>query len=121
MPAPAGRPDFQALARLSTPWDETLLFAGTMGATSEERENFIKLLIEPNLPLAGRMAQIKGNAALHESFINDLRSRLWDRMVDEGAGLRARIDAGKALGDLGHPEFQPRDGKRPTYKAMAQH
>lgn len=101
----------------SSGWEEASLFAALM---AKDRETFVKSLMETNLPLAGRAAaQVRaseqqsrtdsaarsGRAELSDGMIGTLRTRLLDRMTDRRGALRARIAAGKALGELGDARF----------------
>jgi hypothetical protein len=100
----------------STGWEETTLFAALMTKT---REKFVEGLLDANLPLAGRAAAqvlgsqaqgpMSGRVALSKELIDRIQRALIGRMIEPGADLRARIGAGKALGELGDPRF---DGKR---------
>jgi formylglycine-generating enzyme required for sulfatase activity len=107
----------------STGWEETFLFAALL---TEAREKLVASLTEVNLPLAGRAAaQILASTAQRSATSGDaprrglspelmarLRQELMKRMADSGADLRARIAAGKALGELGCPRFAgPRNAK----------
>jgi formylglycine-generating enzyme required for sulfatase activity len=100
----------------STGWEETTLFAALMTKT---RQKFVEGLLDANLPLAGRAAaqvlaseaqgSMSGRVALSKELIDRIQQALIRRMIGPDADLRARIGAGKALGELGDPRF---DGKR---------
>jgi formylglycine-generating enzyme required for sulfatase activity len=76
--------------------------------------------------LAGRAAaQIQASEPLHDAdpgrakrrrlpdqVVVSLQNQLLHRMRDPAADLRARISAGKSLGELGHPAFT---GKKPPH------
>jgi hypothetical protein len=46
-----------------------------------------------------------------EALRRELRDQLLRRMRDPEADLRARLAAGEALGEIGHPEFERHSGK----------
>jgi formylglycine-generating enzyme required for sulfatase activity len=97
----------------STGWEEILLLAATM---SEAPEAFVEALAEACLPLAGRAAaQAELRDRLSESLLAALRARLIDFGGDAAMDLRARIEAGLALGELGDPRFVARDGPEGPY------
>jgi formylglycine-generating enzyme required for sulfatase activity len=101
---------------VSTGWEQTTLLAAPMAA---DRRTFLEGLIKTNLPLAGvAAAQIQASEAprdshsgqgelpkLSDDVFAGIQDRLFRRMGDPAADLRARISAGKALGELGHPDF----------------
>jgi len=90
----------------STGWEVSMILAAAMTA---DQEKFVRDLIEPNLPLAAYCAaapDVKVSPALRA----ELAERLIARSSDPEADLRARIAAGKALGDLGDPRFAARQG-----------
>ncbi len=103
----------------TTGWEESTLFAVQM---AEDRERFIRDLMEANLPLAGRAAaevrvadfqsrdsgEPTGRQPLTDVLMEELRDKLRSRMNDCRGVLRARISAGKALGDLGDSRFTER-------------
>jgi len=89
----------------TTGWEETTLLAVLMTA---DQEAFVRELMESNLPLAGRCAAQAG-VDLSAAFLDELKGALWQRNQDPDADLRARIEAGKALGNLGdHPALERR-------------
>jgi len=104
---PATLPDAEPLPPLSTPWDETMLFGATM---AQDGNSFLEGLVAQNLPLAGRAAA-KNKRHLRPDLIDRIRKDLLSRMGHNSAGLRARIDAGKALGELGDPRFALKPGR----------
>jgi len=69
----------------------------------EEPERFIREMMEHNLPLAGRCAA-QADVEITGALRNHLRAELRARCVHPEADLRARILAGKALGELGDPQ-----------------
>ncbi len=84
----------------TTGWDESALIAANL---SDEPERFIRELATHNLPLAGRCAAQAG-VEISADLLQELRDLLRKRTVHSEADLRARILAGKALGELGDPE-----------------
>jgi formylglycine-generating enzyme required for sulfatase activity len=113
----------------STGWEETALFAALM---TSERDRFLEQLLEVNLPLAGRAAaQVLASEAqrpalgrggrrpgLSEALLCRIRRNLLERMVDRDAGLRARIAAGKALGEMGDPRFTGHRNAKGDYEYL---
>jgi formylglycine-generating enzyme required for sulfatase activity len=96
----------QALANPPvTGWEETLTFA--VALAGRDAQKMIETIAAKNLPLAGRcLAEIKGREDI-QKLAERLRADLLKRQRDEGAHLRARIDAGLALGEVGHPDLLP--------------
>jgi formylglycine-generating enzyme required for sulfatase activity len=107
----------------STGWEETTLLAAAMAADCDA---FIEMLIAYNLPLAGiAAAQIQASGAHRKALPSGpepprlssvltarLQTLLLARMGDPATDLRARIAAGKSLGELGDPRFNAkRDAK----------
>jgi formylglycine-generating enzyme required for sulfatase activity len=102
----------------STGWEESALMAASL---CERSEAFIRDLIPANLPLAGRCAAQPG-LKISDELRAELRTLLIDRTRDPQADLRARIAAGKALGELGDPRLAERPaaaGARPLLPAFA--
>jgi formylglycine-generating enzyme required for sulfatase activity len=88
-----------------TGWEETVTFAAALSGRDAER--MISVIAKGNLPLAGRcMAEVKGREDL-DPLAEKLRTDLLARQRSDHAHLRARIDAGLALGEIGHPELRP--------------
>ncbi len=88
-----------------TDWEEVVMFTAALAGRDAER--LIKQVAKGNLPLAGRcMAEVKTREDL-SPLAEELRAQLLERQRSPGADLRARIDAGLALGELGHPELRP--------------
>ncbi|MCE7938299.1 MAG: hypothetical protein DYG90_06905 [Chloroflexi bacterium CFX6] len=105
----------------TTGWEETTVLAAVMAADAEA---FVRGVMATNLALAGRCAaQIaarrvggaKDSSPLPHAFLDDLRWALVHRSRDPEADLRARIAAGLALGWLGDPRFERRDGPHGAY------
>ena len=93
-------PDYEPLPRLpTTGWEETIVIAA---ALSGNPEGFVRELAAVNLTLAAECAaapDVSVSPALRESLQQALDKRMQDAAVD----LRARIEAGLALGRLGRP------------------
>jgi len=88
-----------------TGWEETLTFA--VALAGRDAQGMIETIAAKNLPLAGRcLAEIKEREDA-QKLAERLRTDLLKRQRDEGAHLRARIDAGLALGEVGHPDLLP--------------
>lgn len=107
--APDLRPGEEAMdPPPATRWDETVLMAG--GLAGADAARFVAALRATHPPLAGRAlaeARPDEHADLRE-LADDLRAELLARQRDTRARLRARIAAGLALGELGHPDLRPR-------------
>lgn len=88
-----------------TGWEEALTFSVALSGRDAER--MITAVAKSNLPLAGRcLAEVKGRDNLNP-LAENLRNDLLNRQRSTHAHLRARIDAGLALGEIGHPELRP--------------
>lgn len=97
-----------------TGWEESVVLAA--GLAGKDAARFVSavradnLLRGDNLPLAGRaLAEALMEHADLESLAQTLRAELLKRQRDKGAHLNARLSAGRALGELGHPEFIAQD------------
>ncbi|MFO1430842.1 MAG: SUMF1/EgtB/PvdO family nonheme iron enzyme [Candidatus Competibacteraceae bacterium] len=105
-------PDSEPLPPLpTTGWEETTVLMAAMTAAPEA---FIGELMKANLPLAGRCAaqpDVRISVALKER----IHRALVERTQDVKADLRARIAAGLALGELGDPRFERRQGPYGDY------
>ena len=95
----------------STGWEETTEVAAAM---APDADRFVRDLMAPNLPLAGRCAVAPG-VTVGDPLRAELRAALVARSRDPAADLRARIDAALALGPLGDPRFARRTGPIGTY------
>ena len=104
--AQGGDDDLPELA--GTGWEESALMAASL---CEEPDAFIRALIPANLALAGRCAAQAG-LSLSEHLRSELQTALIARTQDPKADLRARIAAGRALGELGDPRLQAPSGRR---------
>jgi formylglycine-generating enzyme required for sulfatase activity len=93
-------------------WEETALMAAELAV---DRDGFVDQLAAVNLPLAGQCAATL--APRINTFV-PLAERLLARMRDPQSDLRARIAAGKALGEmqalevLGYQSLTDANGKR---------
>ncbi len=94
-----------------TGWEETTVLAAAMARQSDA---FIAALMEANLPLAGRCAA-QPKVQVSEALRGRLRQALVARTQDPTADLRARTAAGLALGPLGDPRFERRQGRYGAY------
>jgi hypothetical protein len=95
----------------STGWEETTVLATAM---AHDPEGFVTAVMASNLPLAGRCAA-QPEVKVPEAWRDQLRWALVQRTQDPSADLRARIAAGLALGALGDPRFEPRQGPCGAY------
>ncbi len=97
----------------STGWEEVVLLAASMSDASAE---FVETVAEANLTLAARAAaQPELEARLPAHLLDVLRNRLVEMAGDSDIDLRARIEAGLALGDLGDPRFELCTGPDGSY------
>lgn len=98
-------PERQKLPPLPvTGWEETTRMAAAQAGKDLER--LVQEVARWNLPLAGRCLS---EAVLVEGELPDrMRAALLARQRSRRAHLPARIDAGLALGELGHPELTAR-------------
>ncbi len=102
-----------AAGAAATGWEETTILAAAMVG---EPEPFLRALMAHNLVVAGRAARLPTvRAKLSAAFLDELRWALVGRSRDPEADLRARIDAGLALGWLGDPRFERRVGPHGEY------
>ena len=100
-------PDSDPLPPLTaTGWEETVVLASAMLANADE---IITQLMAVNLALAGRCAA-QPDVLLSDQLKNTLQWALVERTQSPKADLRARIAAGFALGELGDPRYQKRQG-----------
>ncbi len=85
-------------------WEPSLMLAAVM---SEQPMVDLDIIAEQDLPLAARCAALPAcRDRLPEDWLEALRWRLVERSRDLDADIRARIEAGLALGDLGDPRYQ---------------
>ncbi|RIL11117.1 hypothetical protein DCC79_05925 [bacterium] len=91
-----------------TGWEETTVLAAVMTA---DAAGFVRGVMTTNLALAGRCAvQTRVAERLPAALVGELRHALVERSRDAGADLRVRIAAGLALGGIGDPRFERREG-----------
>ena len=95
----------------ATGWEETTQVAAAM---TSDAARFVRDLMAPNLPLAGRCAVAPG-VTVGDTLRAELRAALAARSRDPASDLRARIDAALALGPLGDPRFERRTGPFGSY------
>jgi formylglycine-generating enzyme required for sulfatase activity/class 3 adenylate cyclase len=91
----------------ATGWEQTVLLAAAMTA---DPDDLVEAVAETNLPLAGRAAA-QPESRVGEAVRERLRQALVARSRDPQADLRARIEAGLALGRLGDPRFERIEGQ----------
>jgi formylglycine-generating enzyme required for sulfatase activity len=85
-----------------TGWEETLTFAAALAG--RDAEKLVAQIAKVNLPLAGRcLVEAGAQRKDLQPLVERTRAALLRRQRAESAHLRARIDAGLALGELGHP------------------
>ena len=97
----------------TTGWEETAILAAAM---TENPDAFVRVLMATHVVVAGRAAgQVEVRARLAAATLDDLRQALVRRSTDREADLRSRIDAGLALGMLGDPRFEAREGPHGRY------
>ena len=92
-------------------WEETAVHAA---AITPDPEGFVRAVAERDLALAARCVR-SPEVRVGEALKDELRQRLLARSQDPAADLRARIDAGLILGDLGDPRFPRRRGREHDY------
>ena len=90
----------------TTGWEETFLLAAAM---VNQPDAFLRTLEDFNLPLAGHCAA-QTDVAISEGMRAELQHALINRSRDPATDLRARINAGHALGALGDPRFKRLEG-----------
>jgi formylglycine-generating enzyme required for sulfatase activity len=83
-------------------------------AMAADPNRFVADLMDPNLALAGRCAA-QPEVAVSAMLVKTLRWGLVERTQDPSADVRARIAAGLALGELGDPRFERRQGPYGAY------
>lgn len=90
----------------TTGWEETMVFAVEMSLYPEKT---VSDLIDINLTLAARCVY-GSEAHISDSLKNQIRNELISRKQNSEVDLRARIEAGLALGYLGDSRFEQRNG-----------
>ena len=101
-------------------WDEVMVMACPMSAGPDA---FVGALLEVNLPLAGRCIAT-GEATIDPTTRTRVAEALRLRREDPTADLRARMEAGLRLGEVGDPQFEPQEGPngrfiRPSMVALS--
>ncbi|MGE0885548.1 MAG: SUMF1/EgtB/PvdO family nonheme iron enzyme [Blastocatellales bacterium] len=94
-----------------TGWEETTLTAAPM---AKDPEAFIRALMPENLSLAARCAA-SAEVSISAELKREIQEELIKRTQDMTADLRARIAAGEALGLIGDPRFERRNGQYGDY------
>ncbi|MBM3131321.1 MAG: NACHT domain-containing protein, partial [Chloroflexi bacterium] len=90
----------------TTGWEETVIMAA--GLAGKDAPRFVSTVRKDNLPLAGRCLAEAGTERTElKTLADETRAALLIRQRSPAAHLRARIDAGLALGEVGHPELGP--------------
>jgi len=93
-----------------TGWEETVTLAA--GLAGRQAAKLIELVGRGNLPLAGRcLAALGMKRTDMRQLAERVRVDLVRRQRNPLAHLRARIDAGLALGEMGHPDLLPQEYK----------
>ncbi|MCL4880424.1 MAG: SUMF1/EgtB/PvdO family nonheme iron enzyme [Anaerolineae bacterium] len=90
----------------TTGWEETTILAAAM---TETPDDFVRAIMAVNLPLAGRCAAAP-EVKISDGLKAEIQQALITRTQDKTADLRARIEAGLRLGELGDPRFERRTG-----------
>ncbi len=94
-----------------TGWEETTVMAAAMTAN---REEFVRALMDVNLPLAARCAAAP-DVPVSDTLRDEIPWVLVARTQDPAADLRARIAAGLALGEIGDPRYERYAGPYGAY------
>ncbi len=95
----------------TTGWEQTVLMAAAM---TTEPDRFVQAVMDGNLALAGWCAA-QADVQLSDSTRAQLAEALVVRSRDPEADLRARIDAASAVGRMGDPRFERRQGTDGEY------
>lgn len=97
----------------TTGWEETAILGAAM---TESPDAYVRDLMGTNPVVAGRAAgQVEVRERLTAATLDDLRHALVRRSINREADLRSRIEAGLALGVLGDPRFEAREGPHGRY------
>jgi formylglycine-generating enzyme required for sulfatase activity len=89
-----------------TRWEETTQLATALYETARDADSFVRGVMSENLSLGARCAAAPG-AKVSDTLKDEIRIAIVLRIGDVEADLRARIDAGLALGELGEdPRFE---------------
>jgi formylglycine-generating enzyme required for sulfatase activity len=95
----------------ATGWEESGVLAAAM---VRDAECYVRALMEVNLPLAARCAA-NPEAGVSEALQREVAQALAARVQDPAADLRARIEAGLALGGELDPRFEAGRGAHGGY------
>ena len=91
----------------TTGWDEAVVMTASL-VDEKDAPRLISTVRKDNLPLAGRcLAEAGTERAELKTLVDETRTALLVRQRSPAAHLRARIGAGLALGEVGHPELVP--------------
>jgi formylglycine-generating enzyme required for sulfatase activity len=91
----------------TTGWDEAVVMTASL-VDEKDAPRFISTVRKDNLPLAGRCLAEAGTERVElKTLVDETRVALLVRQRSPAAHLRARIGAGLALGEVGHPELVP--------------
>ncbi len=97
----------------SSGWEEILMLASSM---AEDPDAYIEAIAEADLPLAARAAaQPELTGRLAAPLLDGLRARLIEMGGDPAYDIRARVEAGQALGALGDPRYRRLEGPDGAY------
>jgi formylglycine-generating enzyme required for sulfatase activity len=90
-----------------TGWEETAVMASSLAG--KDTSAFVQAVARHNLPVAGRgLAAADPRRQELQAPAETLSQRLLHRQRNLWAHPRARLDAGLALGELGHPDLLPK-------------
>jgi formylglycine-generating enzyme required for sulfatase activity len=95
----------------ATGWEETSVLAVAM---TKQPEAYVRQLMAVNLPLAARCAN-SVEVRVSDKLKGEIQQALLERIADTQADLRARIVAAEALGELGDPRFERKEGEFGVY------
>ena len=98
-----------------TGWEETVIMVAGLSGT--DAEHFIRTVLTDNLPLVGRcLSEARTERDDLRALVDQARGDLLQCQRSTGVHLRARIVAGLALGEVGHPDLLPQilefDGRK---------
>ncbi len=96
-----------------SPWEETIKMAAQLvGQTAPSPDALLRSVMAVNLPLAARAA-LGCLAHITPELLAQLQTRLLERSRDPATDVRLRIEAARALGELGDPRYEgPQTGAR---------
>ncbi len=100
----------------TTGWEETMVLAAGM---VDDPERFVRDLIPLNLPIAGRCAW-SAEVKISDALFREVKEALLARMHNTQYDIRARLEAGLVLGDMGDPRLEDHgDYLLPEFKPVA--